>query len=89
MTMAFPEAQFFHPGKYALIGAASQLGGVVRMKISLAVILVETTGNIWFVFPFILALSAAKWMGDYFNEVILLIVFLLDRLGIHFFNHLF
>ncbi|KAI6660376.1 Chloride transport protein isoform X4 [Oopsacas minuta] len=58
----------FYIGTYALVGAASFLGGVVRMTISLAVIILESTNEILFGLPIMLALMIAKWTGDYFNE---------------------
>jgi len=66
--LAFPKGQWSGPGTYALIGAASLLGGVMRMTISLCVILMEATGDITYGLPLMLCIIVAKWIGDFFNE---------------------
>uniref|UniRef100_A0AC34Q3F2 Chloride channel protein n=1 Tax=Panagrolaimus sp. JU765 TaxID=591449 RepID=A0AC34Q3F2_9BILA len=52
------------PGLYAIVGAAAQLCGVMRMTVTLAIIMFELTGSIDFVVPTMAAIMIAKWVGD-------------------------
>lgn len=54
--------------KFAIIGASSVLGGVVRMTISLTVIIIEATGCISFGLPIMICLMVSKWVADSFIE---------------------
>ncbi|KAK3601634.1 hypothetical protein CHS0354_038191 [Potamilus streckersoni] len=51
--------------KYALIGAASQLSGMIRTTISLTVMIVECTGEISLGLPIMINLVISKWVGDF------------------------
>jgi len=56
------------PGVYSMVGAAAVLGGVCRMTISLVVIMLELTGGLDYVVPFMIAVLVAKAVGDALNE---------------------
>jgi len=55
-------------GTYALVGAASMLGGISRLCIALTVILVECTGDIQLTVPLTVAVLFARWSANLFNE---------------------
>jgi len=59
---------FADSGVYALMGAASVLGGMARMTISLTVILLEATGDMQYVVPLMIVLMSARFTGNIFNE---------------------
>ncbi|BGP17587.1 chloride channel [Rhodosporidiobolus nylandii] len=75
---AYPESWVFagcpadggciQPSVYAVIGAASALGGVTRMTVSLVVILFELTGAIDIVIQLMMVVMVAKFTGDYFSK---------------------
>lgn len=52
-------------GAYALVGAGALMGGACRNIVSVAVILMEATGSLQFALPLMLALVAAKLVGDF------------------------
>ncbi|KAF5736850.1 chloride channel protein CLC-d [Tripterygium wilfordii] len=55
-------------GMYALLGAASFLGGSMRMTVSLCVIMVEITNNLKLLPLIMLVLLISKAVGDAFNQ---------------------
>ncbi|KAI9369087.1 chloride channel [Aspergillus egyptiacus] len=75
---AFPDFFLFHncepdipcvtPGLYAIVGAASALGGATRMTVSIVVIMFELTGALTYVIPIMIAVMLSKWCGDIFGK---------------------
>eukprot|EP00750_Incisomonas_marina_P030790 INCI7655.6.p1 GENE.INCI7655.6~~INCI7655.6.p1 ORF type:complete len:530 (+),score=66.38 INCI7655.6:1-1590(+) len=66
--LCFPNTGHADPGTYALIGSAACLGGISRITISLAVIMIETTGDLQYGLPLVVTLIAAQWFGNVFND---------------------
>lgn len=63
-----PDQSCITPGTYAIIGAASALGGVTRMTVSIVVIMFELTGALTYVLPIMIAVMISKWVGDAFGK---------------------
>lgn len=61
----YPDHHFMNPSKYALLGAAAFMGGLQRMTISAAIILMESTGaSPSFAIPLIFTQMVAKVLAD-------------------------
>ncbi|KAK9804251.1 hypothetical protein WJX72_003440 [[Myrmecia] bisecta] len=52
------------PGAFALIGAGAFMGGVTRLTISLAVIMMEVSNDVRMLLPILVAILVAKWVAD-------------------------
>ncbi len=55
-------------GTYALIGAASILGGMARMTIAGCVIILEACGNTTYLLPLMVTFAASRYAGNAINE---------------------
>ena len=67
MNLLFP-GHVGDAGTYALIGAASILGGNARMTIAGCVIVLEACGNITYLLPLMLTFAACRYTGNAINE---------------------
>ncbi|KAM0750700.1 hypothetical protein T439DRAFT_325753 [Meredithblackwellia eburnea MCA 4105] len=56
------------PPVYAVVGAASAMGGVTRMTVSLVVILFELTGAVDLVLQIMMGVMISKFTADFFSK---------------------
>ncbi|KAG1669629.1 hypothetical protein FOA52_010789 [Chlamydomonas sp. UWO 241] len=52
------------PGAFALVGAGAFMGGVTRLTMSLAVIMIEVSSDVHMLLPVLVAIMTAKWVAD-------------------------
>uniref|UniRef100_A0A7R9VET4 Chloride channel protein n=1 Tax=Chlamydomonas euryale TaxID=1486919 RepID=A0A7R9VET4_9CHLO len=52
------------PGAFALVGAGAFMGGVTRLTLSLAVIMIEVSSDVHMLLPVLTAIMTAKWVAD-------------------------
>ncbi|MEW5318605.1 MAG: hypothetical protein WDW38_009815 [Sanguina aurantia] len=52
------------PGAFALVGAGAFMGGVTRMTVALAVIIIEMSSDVHMLLPVLVAIMVAKWVAD-------------------------
>ncbi len=52
------------PGAFALVGAGAFMGGVTRLTVSVAVIMMEVSNDVRMLIPILVAVLVAKWVAD-------------------------
>ncbi len=52
------------PGVYAIIGAGATMCGATRLTVTLAIVVLELTGNLNYIIPFSMAIFVSKWVAD-------------------------
>lgn len=52
------------PGAFALVGAGAFMGGVTRLTVSVAVIMMEVSNDVRTLIPILVAILVAKWVAD-------------------------
>eukprot|EP00981_Chlorochromonas_danica_P015383 scaffold11846_cov149-Ochromonas_danica.AAC.14 len=67
MNLLFP-GHVADSGTYALIGAASILGGMARMTIAGCVICLEACGNTMYLLPLMVTFAGCRYVGNAINE---------------------
>jgi H+/Cl- antiporter ClcA len=69
LNLAFP-GNVASAGLYSLMGAAAVLGGVSRMTIAGAVIVIEACGSTSYLLPLMITFAAARYSGNAINDPI-------------------
>ena len=59
--------EWIHPGTYALVGATAFLGGVTRITLALALLMLGVINNSDYLLPLMLVTLTAKLAGDRFG----------------------
>eukprot|EP01060_Flectonema_neradi_P002541 TRINITY_DN1159_c3_g1_i1.p1 TRINITY_DN1159_c3_g1~~TRINITY_DN1159_c3_g1_i1.p1 ORF type:complete len:1075 (+),score=181.98 TRINITY_DN1159_c3_g1_i1:93-3317(+) len=65
LVPAFDNYDWFDPGIFALVGSASLFAGVSRLTVSLAVIMLEISHEVYFLPPMMVAIMISKCLADY------------------------
>lgn len=67
-----PGKECITPSTYAIVGAASALGGFTGSTVSLAVIMFELTGALSYMLPIMVSAIVARWVVEVFGQKSLL-----------------